>query len=104
MAYFLRLIGPVTRRELDIIRTIRNECAHNMNPVSFDTEPTISRCRALAEQRNPRLVLEDEAGKVFMATVSLLVAAFWKASIVQLVDMPVAPNEELARLVALIET
>src|SRR5271156_5953175 len=34
-AYFLKIIGPVTRRDIDLVRHIRNVAAHDMNPVSF---------------------------------------------------------------------
>lgn len=43
MAYFMKIIGPRTRRDLDLIRNIRNEVAHNMNPVSFDDSRIKSR-------------------------------------------------------------
>jgi hypothetical protein len=35
-AYTAALIGPKTRHSLDMIRQIRNETAHNPNPISFD--------------------------------------------------------------------
>ncbi len=47
MAYFLKIIGPETRRDLDLIRSIRNEAAHDMNPISFETEAVANRCREL---------------------------------------------------------
>jgi DNA-binding MltR family transcriptional regulator len=47
LAYSLRLIGPSVRRDFDLIRKIRNEVAHNMNPVSFDLPPIADRCREL---------------------------------------------------------
>jgi hypothetical protein len=47
MAYFLKIIGPQTRRDLDLIRSIRNEAAHDMNPISFNTEVIANRCREL---------------------------------------------------------
>jgi hypothetical protein len=46
-AYFLKLIGPETRRQLHIIRTIRNEAAHNMNQLNFSSESVANRCREL---------------------------------------------------------
>jgi len=103
MAYFLRLIGPTTRRELDIIRAVRNDCAHNMNAVSFEKDPTASRCRDLAGQRQPRLVLEQEPGKIFMATIQLFVGAFFKAVIVRHVGHPADPLPELQHLLQIIE-
>jgi hypothetical protein len=46
-AYFMRLIGPSARRELDLIRLVRNEVAHNMNPVTFETTEIAKKCRDL---------------------------------------------------------
>jgi hypothetical protein len=47
-AYFLKIIGPDARRELDLIRSIRNQAAHDMNLISFETTQEISsRCREL---------------------------------------------------------
>jgi hypothetical protein len=48
MAYFMRLIGPLARRNLDLIRLIRNHAAHDMNPLSFsETSEIYNRCREL---------------------------------------------------------
>jgi hypothetical protein len=47
MAYFMRLIGPSARRDFDLVRKIRNEVAHNVNPVSFDSPPIADWCREL---------------------------------------------------------
>lgn len=47
MAYFINLIGPNTRQDLDKIRLIRNVCAHDMNPISFDQEELSSRIQSL---------------------------------------------------------
>lgn len=47
MSYFMNLIGPKTRHDLDILRIIRNVAAHDMNPVSFDDEPISSRLSTL---------------------------------------------------------
>jgi len=45
--YLLGYVGPVARRELHLIRRIRNEFAHEYKPLQF-TEPSIeSRCREL---------------------------------------------------------
>src|SRR5258708_2952729 len=35
-AYFLKIIGAITRRDIDLIRKIRNEASHDMNPISFE--------------------------------------------------------------------
>ncbi len=34
-----QVIGPKTRTDLDILRKIRNEFAHNMNSIDFDSAP-----------------------------------------------------------------
>jgi hypothetical protein len=57
-SYFLKIIGPVSRQDIDLIRVIRNEVAHNMNPVSFDTPEIASRCREL------KLANESIGGKI----------------------------------------
>ncbi|MGH6879099.1 MAG: hypothetical protein ACREHV_17200 [Rhizomicrobium sp.] len=47
-AYFLRVIGPAAKRDIDLIRSIRNEAAHDMNAVSFEkTQEIANRCREL---------------------------------------------------------
>ncbi len=47
MAYYLKVVGPITRQDIDLIRRIRNEAAHNMNPISFETPEIADRCRRL---------------------------------------------------------
>jgi hypothetical protein len=48
LAYFLKIIGPITRRDLDLIRKVRNIAAHDLNPISFENTAEISsRCREL---------------------------------------------------------
>jgi hypothetical protein len=47
-AFYLKIIGRETRREIDLVRKIRNVAAHDMNPISFDESPEIAnRCREL---------------------------------------------------------
>lgn len=38
VAYFLKIIGPIARADIDLFRSIRNEAAHDMNPITFDAE------------------------------------------------------------------
>ena len=73
-AYFMGLIGPGARRELDLVRAIRNQVAHNMNPVSFAVPEIANRCRelrmfgdAITEPQNLRMR--------FLATVQILAGA-----------------------------
>jgi hypothetical protein len=59
MAYYLGLISPACRRELDIIRAVRNGFAHNLDVISFTTPSVRDRCRSLAfsyheKQNDPR--------------------------------------------------
>jgi hypothetical protein len=76
-AYFMRLIGPSTQRDCHLIRKIRNEVAHNMNPLSFETPEIANRClqlefakRSIAGQTTP----PDLRGK-FLFTVHFFTAA-----------------------------
>ena len=53
-AYFLKVIGPVSRNDISLFREIRNQAAHDMNPISFDgTSEISSRCRALQSADTP---------------------------------------------------
>jgi hypothetical protein len=44
VAYALRLIGPVTRADLDLIRFLRNEFAHSRIPFGFTTPEVRAVC------------------------------------------------------------
>jgi mannitol operon repressor len=47
MAYCLGLLSRNQRKDLDIIRKVRNQFAHEFIGVSFDTEGIANRCREL---------------------------------------------------------
>jgi hypothetical protein len=47
IAQALRIIGPQTRLNLDVVRTIRNAFAHAMIPVSFGTPQIARACELL---------------------------------------------------------
>lgn len=47
VAFALGLIGPHARRELHLIRRIRNDFGHEAKPISFDYAAIASRCREL---------------------------------------------------------
>lgn len=47
LAYALGLIGPISRHDLDILRTLRNEFAHSRMHFSFDTPETRAVCDQL---------------------------------------------------------
>lgn len=48
LAYYLGLISMGCRRDLDIIRNIRNTFAHDPEVVSFQTESIRDRCKSLS--------------------------------------------------------
>ncbi|HKP48125.1 MAG TPA: MltR family transcriptional regulator [Pyrinomonadaceae bacterium] len=47
MAYLLGLIGPKARRDLHLIRKIRNQFGHRATPLDFDEAALASRCSKL---------------------------------------------------------
>ena len=47
LAYLLGLIGPKTKRDLNLLRPIRNEFAHSMEDISFDDPGITNRCSEL---------------------------------------------------------
>lgn len=59
MAFYLGLISNDVRRDLDLIRLVRNDFAHNPGPMSFSTQSVANRCNELthsyrAKGANPR--------------------------------------------------
>jgi hypothetical protein len=72
MAYFLKIIGPQSRRDIDLIREIRNEAAHSTNPISFENTPAIAnRCRELifAKESIPGKGNPPDVRGMFVVTV-----------------------------------
>jgi DNA-binding MltR family transcriptional regulator len=47
LSYLLGLIGPSAKRELDLVRRVRNDFAHVHTPMSFDDDSMANRCREL---------------------------------------------------------
>jgi hypothetical protein len=47
VAYALKIIGPITRADLDLIRLLRNEFAHSRMPFDFKTPPVRAVCDQL---------------------------------------------------------
>jgi hypothetical protein len=79
-AYFLRIIGPAVRRDLDLIRLIRNYAAHQLDEVSFETTSEIAnRCGELRSV--PPIVAEDSRSPThrdqFLVAVKFFVTALW---------------------------
>jgi hypothetical protein len=76
-AYFLKVIGPQTRRDFDLIRKIRNDAAHDMNPISFEGSDKIAnRVREIqmGNENTRKLDLREQfliAAKFFVANLTL---------------------------------
>src|SRR5690242_13563508 len=47
LAYALKIVGPITRHDLDLIRTLRNEFAHTRRPLSFRVQEVADVCAQL---------------------------------------------------------
>lgn len=48
MAFYLGKISKIERRDLDLIRKIRNEFAHNADAIDFEEEKIKNQCRELS--------------------------------------------------------
>jgi hypothetical protein len=64
LAYLLGLIPPIVRRELHLIRKIRNDFAHSTESLEFDSPAMASRIRELT-----RTTYSTESRKRFIQTV-----------------------------------
>jgi hypothetical protein len=75
-AYFMRLIGPITRGNLDLIREVRNQVSHDMNPVSFqDTSCIKSRCLQIDRQHFGPDMQGTSPGAVFKVAIQVYMAS-----------------------------
>ena len=64
LSYLLGLISPSVRRDLHLVRKIRNDFAHMHHPATFELPAIASRCRELAhhfvaENQSPRRYYES---------------------------------------------
>lgn len=71
MAYYLGLISPACRRDLDIIRSVRNDFAHKLEANSFEIPPTRDRCRTLVFSFREK---QDDARSQFTASAMAILA------------------------------
>jgi hypothetical protein len=71
LAYALKLIGPVSRSDLDLIRFMRNQFAHSRLPLRFSTPEVGAVCAALQFPELPGVELPigplDLAAEMLMA-------------------------------------
>jgi DNA-binding MltR family transcriptional regulator len=70
-AYLLGLIGPIARREMHLVRKIRNEFAHSYKPLTFSDQNIANRCREL---RAHVLIPDDSPRANFTRSVMGLLA------------------------------
>ena len=61
LAYALRLIGPLSRRDLDLIRLIRNAFAHCRRPIDFKLREVMDACAALEFPDFPKATVPPSA-------------------------------------------
>lgn len=88
MAFALGLISPAVRRDLDLIRKIRNEFGHSAAPIGFDDPPTANRCRELYFRWEP---LTKPARRFFENSVFAVAAHIHGAT--KLAQRPVPPED-----------
>jgi hypothetical protein len=80
-AYFLRIIGPETKKNFHLVRKIRNEAAHRSHKISFvEAQKIKDLCRELKFAKAPfgketEKPLDPDLRRAFRATVVLFGAA-----------------------------
>ncbi len=79
MAFALGIFGRKTRKELDIIRTIRNAFAHAAKPLTFSTSQITDECSKLIRkfsQSNPKTAREQYIQSASYLSASLISLKF----------------------------
>lgn len=74
IAYALGIVDKPYRNKIDLIREIRNACAHSRNPVSFDTPELREACKVVIGDMVDDLPDDNPASlrKAFIFTVDLI--------------------------------
>jgi hypothetical protein len=62
LAFLLGVIGPDASHDLKIIRRIRNDFAHVITPITFESEEIASRCKSLKLKTKLKPDLDERAG------------------------------------------
>lgn len=79
MCYLLGLIGPTARRDLHLIRKIRNDFAHTAAPSSFEAESAAARCKELSHAgQDDRLGARDRFMRATMGLSAAIHGALYK--------------------------
>ena len=83
-AYALKIIGPNSRRDLTQINKIRNQFAHDMNPLSFEDDHIKDRCKLLSVP--PNSLAQGEPRREYLVSVQYYSAALNLFSIKELME------------------
>jgi len=79
MCYLLGMIGPTARRDLHLIRKVRNEFAHTAAPSSFESESASARCKELSHSgQEERLSARDRFMRATMGLTAAIHGALYK--------------------------
>ncbi len=83
LAYSLGIYGEKTYRELNIIRKIRNDFAHFVKPLDFNSQDMANRCRELwfpkVVEINKQPLEPKEARAQYLRSINILNSLIWKA-------------------------
>jgi hypothetical protein len=60
VAYAFRMIGPITRGDLDLVRILRNEFARSRRPLGFYAPPVAEVCRRFQTPDLPGSFIPNE--------------------------------------------
>ena len=74
LAYLLGLIGPQTKRDLHLIRRIRNDFGHRHLPLAFTDASVRDRCQELFHYHE--IYLSKDPRRVFIRTTMAILAVF----------------------------
>jgi DNA-binding MltR family transcriptional regulator len=83
-AYALKIIGPNSRRDLTQITKIRNQFAHDMNPLSFEDDHIKDRCKLLSVPQNS--LAQGEPRREYLVSVQYYSASLDLFSIKELME------------------
>jgi hypothetical protein len=95
-AYAMQMIGPTTRRDLEIINKVRNQFAHDMNPVTFDTDSIRARCNEIVCSQG--IAEPDTPRARFLLALRTFSVAFWLLEVSE--EEPDAKDTEPVRMLA----
>ncbi len=76
-AYFLKIIDADVKRDLNLVKDIRNLAAHDMNPVSFGTPEIKKRCDKLKLSIVRRFPMQNDPRERFLETAFSLLATLY---------------------------